>query len=65
MHIYEVIPNGIGLSHVVIAKSKENAVKLVVDMLNAECDSGLLEYGDFVANDPIDPNSYPEEMVIN
>lgn len=66
MHIYEVIPTWAnGHSHVVIAKSKANAVKLIVNYLNEEHGFDMFNLGDYVANDPIDPNDYYEEMVIN
>ena len=66
MHIYEVIPTwSNGHIHVVIAKSKANAVKLIVDYLNEEHGFDMFNPGDYVANDPINPNIYPEETVIN
>lgn len=66
MHIYEVIPTFESIeNHVVIAKSKESAVMHVVDCLNKEHGFAMFNIDDFVANDPIDPNDYPEEMVIN
>lgn len=66
MHIYEVVPNWDGgHNHVVIANSKKNAVKLVVDCLNEEHGFEMFYLDDYVANDPIDPNDYPEETVIN
>ena len=66
MHIYEVIPTFESVeTHVVIAKSKENAVMRVVDCLNQEHGFDMFNIDDFVANDPIDPNDYPEETVIN
>lgn len=67
MHIYEVMRSK-GLhfgSHIVIAKNEENAKKLVADMLNTFQTAIFYKPADFVANDPIDPNDYPEETVIN
>lgn len=66
MHIYEVIPTfDDGRSNVVVAKSKSNAVQIVVNYYNSH--SGFKRYfnDDFIASDPIDPNDYPEETVIN
>ncbi|WP_405077256.1 hypothetical protein ACIUDV_05985 [Limosilactobacillus reuteri] len=66
MQIYEVIATfASGYNHVVIAKSKESAVKNVVNCLNEEHGFEMFNIDDFVANDPIDPNDYPEETVIN
>ncbi len=66
MHIYEVIPTfKSGHNHVVIAKSKEDAVKNVVNCLNEEHGFEMFYVDDFIANDPINPNNYPEETVIN
>lgn len=67
MHIYEVVRSK-GLrfgSHIVIAKNKENAKKLVADMLNTFQTAIFYRPADFEVSGLIDPNDYPEEMVIN
>ena len=66
MNVYIVISkHAPAQKHVVIAKSKESAVMHVVDCLNKERGFDMFNIDDFVANDPIDPNDYPEETVIN
>ena len=67
MHIYEVVPieYGAGFNdHIVIAKNKENAKRMVIDNLNMSQTWHLYTESDFVVNDEIDPDDYPEETMI-
>ena len=71
MHIYEVVAlkdniefKGIE-SSVVIARSPENAVRLVVDSCNDMAGFERYKTSDFEAGSPIDPNDYAEETIIN
>lgn len=73
MNLYEVIPTFEGglrhengyESHVVIAPSKQRARKLIVDYQNHRAGYNRFSLSDYVANDPIAPDDYPEETVIN
>lgn len=67
MHIYEIMPSkGPAFNdHLVVAKNEENAKSLVVDMLNMSQTAVLYKTSDFAVSDPIDPDNYFEETVIN
>lgn len=67
MHIYEVIPTNAAISiasHIVVAKNKENARRMIIDNLNMYQTWHLYTDSDFVVNDEVDPNNYPEETII-
>lgn len=71
MHIYEVVSVKTKLallgieSSVVIAKSPENAVRLIVGSCNEEIGREYCKESDFEVGSPIDPNDYAEETIIN
>ncbi|MFQ9706114.1 MAG: hypothetical protein ACLRX6_03370 [Limosilactobacillus pontis] len=71
MHIYEVVAlkNGIAFkgieSSVVVAKSPESAVKLIVDRCNVVAGSERYTMDDFEAGSPIEPENFAKETVIN
>lgn len=64
MEIYEVIPTTfVGPSHVVVAKNKIDAIKLVVDYLNQNQTQFTHRASEFLAN-AIHPDSMPEPTII-
>lgn len=71
MHIYEVVPlrDGVSFStiksNVVVAKSPESAVRLVVAHYNELAGFDWYELGDFEAGSPLEPEKFAEETVIN
>lgn len=70
MHIYEVVmlnPEYDGEDHFVLAKSKENAKKLVVDYYTQANDgySSVVTMHDLSVNGPIEPEDYAEEKILN
>lgn len=71
MHIYEVVAvrDGIAFmgieSSVVVAKTPESAVKLIVDHCNEAAGVERYTMDDFEAGSPIEPENFAEETVIN
>lgn len=79
MHIYEVVmlnPEYDGEDHFVLAKSKENAKKLVVDYYTQANDGYssvvtmhdlgvIVTMHDLSVNGPIEPEDYAEEKILN
>lgn len=71
MHIYEVVPlrGGIAFNHtdsdVVVAKSPESAVQLIVNHYNEAAGFECYKESDFEAGSPIEPEKFSEETVIN
>lgn len=66
MHIYEVVAKDAPAEkHVVIAESREKAVRTLVFELNEEKGFDLFITDDFVVQSLIVPSDYPEETVIN
>lgn len=71
MRIYEVVPlrGGIAFSYidsdVVVAKSPENAVRLIVNRYNEAAGFECYKENDFEAGSPIEPEKFSEETVIN
>lgn len=64
MGIYEVIPIFQGESHVVVAKSENEAIKTVVDYLNQFQTFHLFELDDFCAG-VIDADKFSEPTIID
>lgn len=66
MNVYIVISkHAPAQKHVVIAKSKENAVMTLTFKLNEQKGFDLFVTDDFVAQNLIIPNNYQEGTVIN
>lgn len=71
MHIYEVVPlrDGIAFNHidsdVVVARSPESAVQLIVNRYNEAAGFECYKESDFEAGSPIEPEKFSEETVIN
>lgn len=71
MHIYEVVPlrGGIAFNHtdsdVVVARSPESAVQLIVNRYNEAVGFECYKESDFEAGSPIEPEKFSEETVIN
>lgn len=71
MHIYEVVPlrDGVAFNYIdsdiVVAKSPENAVRLIADRYNEAAGFECYKESDFEAGSPIEPENYAEETVIN
>ena len=71
MHIYEVVPlrDGVAFNYidsdVVVAKSPESAVRLIVNRYNEAAGFERYKESDFEAGSPIEPENFAEETVIN
>lgn len=66
MHVYEVVSKyDPEEKHVVIARSKGNAVRTLILELNKQKGFDFYSTDDFVVQRLIEPSSYSEEAVIN